>query len=685
MSIATFSYYGMKIKDRKYYHWEYWWNTTPMLRYFVPFSIGVLFYFAINVNLIWIFALGVFSLLVLHYGTNQLLDGNRILYSIAAFGTIILLGYQWSHYKYQLFDTPLSSYEGVFMAEVKEYKAGDHWDQLILKNCVQVDHEEQMYYFREHFILRIKNNILKYSIGDQIGFEARIDPIGPAKNPKAFDFKKYWWVKNVYFQAFVDADQVVKLKPAQLRMIDKARQRIRKIIRHNLVSDRNQAMASALLLGDKSGLDKEIKKVYSDAGTMHVLAVSGLHVGIIASIFFLMFYPVRLFYPEIIKYLNLFSIVGIWFFAYLCNWSPSVTRAVIMLSLLLIGLAFFDNYYGLNIWAAAGFFLMLYHPKYIYDIGFQFSFLAVLGILLCYRPLVKFYYHKSKVINYLWKMVAITLAAQVFLIPFLVYYFHKVPLYFIPNSIIAVLSVYAILVLGVIIIMVDMLSPGFSPLGWIWDWMISMLNQVLGFMSSLKYGVIDHIWISPFQLFLLLIISIGFTVFLIIRHKMALRIAVSSILIFSISYTGMMLNKKSGAYLVLYGDKSRQTDIILQGKAFAIFGEQQTKHSYDMKNIHSFLSAGLIRTITRDELVHEDAILYQNGVLATNTSTILFLTNKNKELVRHMHPSIFDLVIVDDHMDLAEILDHHEFGKLVKRYADQKLSGEVYLGEIIDL
>ena len=401
-----------------------------MLRYFIPFGLGIGCYFTIDRSLWWYFISNLFLLVYLHLFTSQLENKPRVLFTVAGLSCIFLLGNQWSYYRYGNETGQTETvYKGLFEAKVASFKIGESWNQLRIKNISVVQmRDSTVKQLLGSAILRIKKTDQIYTVGDGIVFKGSLKPIDDPVNPKAFDFKKYWWVKDVYFQSFVEPEDIKRVHVAELHWVQRIRNRVKRVIAGNLKLEESRAIAQALLIGDKSELKSEVKQVYSKTGTMHVLAVSGLHVGIVASILIFILYPIRIIKPEIKKYIDLCALVGVWLFAYICNWSPSVTRAAIMISFLLVGLAIFENYYGLNIWAAAGFILLIYHPKYIFDVGFQFSFLAVLGILMCYRPIVRYYYSPNKIGYYLWKMTAITLSAQVFLIPLLIYYFHKLHL-----------------------------------------------------------------------------------------------------------------------------------------------------------------------------------------------------------------------------------------------------------------
>lgn len=190
------------------------------------------------------------------------------------------------------------------------------------------------------------------------------------------------------------------------------------------------AVVSALTVGDKSDLTPELKATYSASGASHVLALSGLHIGILAGILTLLLYPLRLF-PLGRSLTGVLTVLLLWAFAFLSGLSASVVRAVTMFSLY-VGASFFleGRFSGFLSLSLAAFLMLLYRPFYLFDVSFQLSFLAVWGILLFYPVFSGWLPAGCRRIRWLWNTLSVSMAAQLGTLPFVLFYFGAFPTYF---------------------------------------------------------------------------------------------------------------------------------------------------------------------------------------------------------------------------------------------------------------
>jgi len=195
-------------------------------------------------------------------------------------------------------------------------------------------------------------------------------------------------------------------------------------------------MGAALLLGERADVDKAVLKSYSDTGTIHIISVSGLHVGIIFLVLQHLFKLVRVLKNELLK--CALMILCIWFYAMLTGLPASVIRSACMISFYCIGKAINHQSNTINHVAASALFLLSIDTLYLFDVGFQLSYLAVLGILYLQKWISNWYQPKNKVMTYIWSTTSVSLAAQLFTLPLCWYYFHQFPNYFIIANLIAI-------------------------------------------------------------------------------------------------------------------------------------------------------------------------------------------------------------------------------------------------------
>jgi competence protein ComEC len=277
------------------------------------------------------------------------------------------------------------------------------------------------------------------------------------------------------------------------------------------------ALSAALMFGYRSELDKDLKQSFANIGAGHILAVSGLHFNLIFGIaYFLLSFLGMSKKSKIIKQVILLPLI--WGFAFITGLSPSVIRAAGMLTLWGIGDSFLYKPFTLNTLAAIALFMLLYNPLYLFDIGFQLSFLAVASILIVNPYLVDLYSSENKIINYIRDLICVSFSAQVGVLPLSLYYFHQFPLLFlvtnallIPLSGILMALIPFSLLLYAIIGNIECL---FFPL----QWLMSCFISITGSLNDVPRGTISGIRLSSFETLLLYAIF-SFILYLLIRHR----------------------------------------------------------------------------------------------------------------------------------------------------------------------
>ena len=259
----------------------------------------------------------------------------------------------------------------------------------------------------------------------------KFQPIINKNNPGEFNAINFWKTKGITHVCYLKDIDIFEVKRFQDNWIDsqlaQLRNKLSQVLKNEL-NGSNLAIAQALILGDKSLLDQETRNSFGATGAMHVLAVSGLHIGIITQLLLYLFQ----FSSKLITRRNavLITVLLLWIYALLTGFSPSVVRAVFMFSVLILSQETGGNYAPINVLFYTAFILILFNPYVIYDIGFQLSYLAMLGIYTLYKPIAAWYITKNKILNYLWQGSAIGFAAQAMTVPLTLFYFHQFPNYF---------------------------------------------------------------------------------------------------------------------------------------------------------------------------------------------------------------------------------------------------------------
>lgn len=372
-------------------------------------------------------------------------------------------------------------------------------------------------------------NPVKLKYGDELIISAKYVEVEPPFNPAEFDFKRWLASQNVYHQTFISQNHLIKVNrnignPIIKLALNLREKQIAKY-RKQIKNDEAFAVASTLILGYRADLNKETLAAYSKTGTIHALSVSGSHVAII--FFVLDFCLAFLNKKRILRIFKFILICGlIWSYSLITGLSPSVVRAAIMITIFITAKTFAKNKNGYNTLAFAAFCQLIYNPFLIWDVGFQLSYISVLGLIYLQPKIYKWIYVKNKWLNKVWELVALSLAAQTVTFPLCIYYFHQFPVYFLLGNLFISIPLILIMILGIAVLIpfVDKISP-------IFEWIIVSTNSVLKWIADLPYSTFSAVWISLPELILLSLALMSF-IFALSRYNK--RLFFSSLIIFII-------------------------------------------------------------------------------------------------------------------------------------------------------
>lgn len=290
-----------------------------------------------------------------------------------------------------------------------------------------------------------------YHTGDFVAFKTVMEPFRNETNPGSFDAEYYYGTHHYAGRGFIASNCMQRIGSRQNMTIFFSKWQDE--IGYNMKSWLPASVSGigvALLLGNKADIGQEVLDSFSNTGAMHVLAVSGLHVGIILIIFQ---YILGFFSKWISrKQAILFSVILIWGFGLLSGASPSVIRAVVMFSILALGQLLSRKNNGMNNLILSAIVLLMYDPYYLFDIGFQLSYVALIGILLFQNPIYQLIHVNQKWLDWLWKGSAVGIAATIATTPFMLYWFHQFPNYFLLSNIVVMLLGFIVLLFLIILI-----------------------------------------------------------------------------------------------------------------------------------------------------------------------------------------------------------------------------------------
>lgn len=435
--------------------------------------------------------------------------------------------------------------------------------------------------------------------GDEIILSASLQKIKNIGNPGGFNYERYAAFQGLYHTVYLrDSDYVVTglaIKDFFKEAIYNAREYIVNVLQRYVQGNKDAvAVAEALLIGYKHDLDKDLVQAYSNTGVVHIIAISGLHLGLIYLLLVWLFS--KLPFIKNNRYLKTaFILVCLWGFALLTGASASVLRSAVMFSFIVLGKYFFRESSIYNSLAASAFLLLCYDPYLLWDVGFQLSYLAVLGIVWLQKPIHRLLWVPSikkpegrdfwlrplntlaYILNWLvrevWAMASITLAAQIATTPISLYYFHQFPNLFLPANIIAV-------PLSTIILYAEILLVVFSPVSAIATYigkacyvLIAWLNHIILWFDKVPFSKIDWIFADVASTILLYILFILFAFAFINKSKRALYAAFSALFLFAslhLFYTaGVQHQRKMVVYNI---SKLRAIDFVSKNQ-YMFYGD----------------------------------------------------------------------------------------------------------------
>lgn len=372
--------------------------------------------------------------------------------------------------------------------------------------------------------------------GDQLVIRANYREVSPPFNPGQFNYKAFLANKHIWHNAFIENADMKKIASKKGNLLVyhaiASRQRMIDKLETYLTDKRALSIVSALVLGYRQNMEEEVTKVFTDTGTVHVLSVSGLHVGIVFAVF-----SALLFWMNInlkMKFVKgILLIVLVWLYALITGFSPPVLRAAIMITFTLITLHFVKDGNIYNTIAASALMLLFFNPNFIMNIGFQLSYLAVIAIIYLYPILRDAFTIKNRVLRALWNYSALSIAAQLITFPLVMYYFNNFPLYFLPANLFIIFPATLIVYLGFAVLVV----PGgilSSVIAAILETLTLFSKNTLEHLARLPFATLTGLSLSPWAVFFIYILIISLVFAFTLKRKQLLYVSMVAAIAMSV-------------------------------------------------------------------------------------------------------------------------------------------------------
>ncbi|UIR56492.1 ComEC family competence protein [Sphingobacterium sp. SRCM116780] len=380
---------------------------------------------------------------------------------------------------------------------------------------------------------------LVFKYGDEIIFLNKVKVVSPPFNPLEFDYKNYLENRNIYFQTYLNTDEYKIVNHNKGAIIKGLAMELRECLvikfRKYIVKENAFQIAAALIFGYRSTLSPDTLQTFSNTGTIHVLSVSGMHVGIL--FLFLIWVLQKMNGNPVLHCLRLLLLLlSIWSYTILTGMAPSILRAAIMLSFFLLAKSLKRESNMLNTMAASAFLLLLFQPHMLFDIGFQLSYCAVLGIILLFPLLKKISpFEGTRFVRLVWDSLAVSLSAQILTTPLSLFYFGQFPNYFLIANIIVILPV-TVIMYGGLVLMIMPFDRMNIWVGYTIQWVIDNMFLSLQFLDRLPYATWNGIVFSPFTVFISSGYILTFSYACYWKSRKALAASFILVLVFVISF-----------------------------------------------------------------------------------------------------------------------------------------------------
>lgn len=417
--------------------------------------------------------------------------------------------------------------------------------------------------------------------GDEFLFYGEIQLFRNMGNPDDFDYVRYMYNQNFVGSVYVSSDAYKRTGEVSSNLKYQAlrcRQAILDFYKTLNLKETEYAVLSALTLGYQNELSDDLKQGFRTTGTVHVLSVSGLHVGIIYVMITLLLSFVhrnsKLYWIK-----PVLIILLLWGYAFITGLPPSVVRASTMLSVFCVSEIVGRKSFSIHALFIAAFFMLLANPFSLFDIGLQLSFMSVLSILYLHPKMSGLMKIENKYIRYIWQMFALSLVAQLATFPICLYYFGTFPTYFFVANLIIVPVVSLIMYVAGGIVFAKMLSFVFSDFSYYLYYLpVKVLQALVSFMTytihlfeQLPFALLQNAKVSFVDLLLIFTVIIGILIFLIYKKSKALIIGLIAILVLLTSHIHskivdkpemVIVYNRSHASEIKWSKPGQETDIL---------------------------------------------------------------------------------------------------------------------------
>jgi competence protein ComEC len=503
-----------------------------------------------------------------------------------------------------------------------------------------------------------KDTSFRLAYGSQILFKKTLQEIKNSGNPGGFDYKRYSLFQGITHQVY--------LKPEEFEILDSksenwfkkflfsSREKVLNILRQNITGEKELGLAEALLIGYKNDLEQSLVQSYTNTGVVHIIAISGLHLGLIYWLLSLLFRPLEK--KKKTKWLRPVLIVtGLWLFSLLAGAQPSILRSALMFTCIVLGDSLSRKSSIYNTMALSAFILLCINPFYLWDVGFQLSYAAVLSIIIFMRPVYNWFYIPNKLLDFIWKLNAVTIAAQILTVPIGIYHFHQFPNLFLLTNFVAV-PLSSIILLGEIVLCCIAFIPAVAMFtGKILSFLIRVMNSYIEKIETIRFSLWDGLQISITQAVLLLLFATGTSYWLMEKRKNGLIAGLSALLLFVLQRSYSFMESNQQQKIIVYNVPQKRAIDFINKRNYYFAGDSDLLANDFARNFHLKPSRILYRI--ENSSVMNNLTVFENYIRFLDKNILLI--DGSREYLPSSPKPVIDLLVISKNPKLY-------IGKLAK-------------------
>ncbi|MCW3126244.1 MAG: hypothetical protein JWO03_1902 [Bacteroidetes bacterium] len=438
-----------------------------------------------------------------------------------------------------------------------------------------------------------RSEALRY--GDEIIFTGKVKEYDEPKNPDQFNYKRYQSLHHIYHRVYLNTDEWRVTSGGHgnflLSKIYQVRTYFLSLIKREVSGENELAVATAIMLGYRDYVTDDVIQAYAGSGVLHVLSVSGLHVAVLYFVLnILLGWMDRRRRLQIIK--GVLVIIIMLFYAGITGLSPPVLRSVWMFSLITIAVLLDRDVSIYNVLAVSCLLLLLWDPYYITDVGFQLSYIAVVGIVYIYPMLFDLIentnilrtkmgwinFSANWLMRWTWGLICVSIAAQIATFPISIFYFHQFPNYFLLSNLLVIPLSNFVLISGMLLFVTGWSERLLSYVGWVFDHLLVALNKVVFGIDALPFALSKGVVLTSFEMILSYAVILMVCWYLADRRAKVLITGLSLLLILCTSFSIHNIGNQNKRELAVYSIKGM--------KAISVIDKGAVYYDFDSALIH---------------------------------------------------------------------------------------------------